>query len=70
MGEYKFNVKMTCGGCSKAVERALSRVEGITYTVSLEEQQVVVKGGVPYDEVLGKIQKTGKEVLSGEVVQA
>lgn len=47
------------------VVKRTSMHAGITYTVSLEEQQVVVKGGVPYDEVLGKIQKTGKEVGCG-----
>jgi len=70
MGEYKFDVKMTCGGCSGAVERALSKVQGITYDVNLEKQTVVVKGDVPYDVVHEKIKKTGKEVRSGEVVQA
>ncbi|KAG9318882.1 copper chaperone taha [Chiua virens] len=68
MGEYEFDVKMTCGGCSKAVERALSKVDGITYDVNLENQKVVVTGDVAYDDVLEKIKKTGKEVLSGRVV--
>jgi len=40
---------------------------GIEYTVNLEEQQVVVKGGVPYDVVLEKIKKTGKEVSCGRL---
>lgn len=35
---------------------------GITYDVSLEKQTVVVKGDVPYEDVLEKIKKTGKEV--------
>ncbi|KAF9218423.1 hypothetical protein BS17DRAFT_720923 [Gyrodon lividus] len=60
---------MTCGGCSGAVERALSKVEGITYEVSLENQEVkVITESVSYDTVLEKIKKTGKEVgaiLSG-----
>jgi copper chaperone len=25
---YKFDIKMTCGGCSGAVERVLKRLEG------------------------------------------
>jgi copper chaperone len=25
---YKFNIKMTCGGCSGAVERVLKRLDG------------------------------------------
>lgn len=66
--QYKFNVKMTCGGCSNAVNRALSKVEGISYEVSLEKQEVIVKGNIEYDVVLEKIKKTGKEVISGEVL--
>jgi hypothetical protein len=27
--QYKFNVTMTCGGCSGAVERVLKRLEGL-----------------------------------------
>ncbi|TNY19715.1 copper chaperone taha [Rhodotorula diobovata] len=68
---YKFNVKMTCGGCSSAVERVLKKTEGVSsYDVSLDTQQVVVKTTVPYDDILAKIKKTGKEVISGEVVVA
>jgi copper chaperone len=26
--QYKFNVTMTCGGCSGAVERVLKKLEG------------------------------------------
>lgn len=33
-----------------------------SYDVSLETQQVIVKGSAPYDLVLEKIKKTGKEV--------
>ena len=28
--KYKFNVTMTCGGCSGAVERVLKKTEGTT----------------------------------------
>ncbi len=28
---YKFNVKMTCSGCSGAVERVLKKMEGMCY---------------------------------------
>ncbi|EPT06174.1 hypothetical protein FOMPIDRAFT_1109992 [Fomitopsis schrenkii] len=64
---YKFDVKMTCGGCSGAVERALKKAtaDGLgvdSYDVSLEKQEVVVKGSIPYDTLLEKIKKTGKEV--------
>jgi copper chaperone len=33
-----------------------------SYDVSLEKQEVLVIGTVPYDDVLAVIQKTGKEV--------
>ncbi len=33
-----------------------------SYDVSLEKQEVLVVGTVPYDDVLAVIQKTGKEV--------
>ncbi|KAF8576394.1 heavy metal transport/detoxification protein [Ramaria rubella] len=60
---YRFEVKMTCSGCTGAVERVLSKLEGITsFQVSLEEQLVIVNGSVPYDKVYEKIKKTGKEV--------
>ncbi|PCH38053.1 copper ion chaperone, partial [Wolfiporia cocos MD-104 SS10] len=68
---YKFDVKMTCAGCSGAVERALKKaeVDGVTsYDVSLEKQEVIVKGTIPYDTLLEKIKKTGKEVRSGETI--
>lgn len=35
-----------------------------SYDISLEKQEVIVKGTVPYDTVLEKIKKTGKEVGS------
>jgi len=70
---YKFDVKMTCGGCSGAVTRALKKAQdngaGISsYDVILDKQEVIVKGTAPYDDVLGLISKTGKEVRSGGVV--
>ena len=33
-----------------------------SYDVSLEKQEVIVKGSIPYDTLLEKIKKTGKEV--------
>lgn len=32
------------------------------FTVNLETQEVLVKGTLPYDDVLARIKKTGKEV--------
>ncbi|SYW75723.1 related to ATX1 - antioxidant protein and metal homeostasis factor [Ustilago bromivora] len=58
--EYKFEVVMTCSGCSGAVSKVLSKLD--------ENQTVVVKGSAPYQTVLEKIKKTGKEVKHAEVV--
>ncbi|KAK0524677.1 Cytosolic copper metallochaperone, partial [Tilletia horrida] len=60
--EYKFNVAMSCSGCSGAVDRVLKKLEGVTsYDISLDTQTVVVKGTAPFETVLEKIKKTGKE---------
>lgn len=40
-----------------------------SYDVSLESQSVVVRGSAPFDTVLEKIKKTGKEVKSSQVVR-
>ncbi|VDB82988.1 unnamed protein product [Peniophora sp. CBMAI 1063] len=71
--QYKFDVKMTCGGCSGAVTRVLERAKtngnGVSsYDVSLEKQEVLVTGEIPYDDLLAMIKKTGKEVRSGETL--
>ncbi|KAF8609845.1 copper chaperone taha [Ceratobasidium sp. AG-I] len=66
---YKFNVAMSCSGCSGAVTRVLQKAQGVSsFDVNLETQEVLVKGTIPYDDVLAKIKKTGKEVKSGEVI--
>ncbi|EPS31863.1 Metal homeostasis factor ATX1 [Penicillium oxalicum] len=67
--QYKFNVAMSCGGCSGAIERVLKRLEGVkSFDVSLESQtaNVVTEPTVSYDTVLATIKKTGKTVNSGE----
>ncbi|CAK7270866.1 Cytosolic copper metallochaperone [Sporothrix epigloea] len=66
---YKFNVSMSCGGCSGAVDRVLKRLEGVkSYDVSLESQTatVVAEPTLSYETVLRTIAKTGKKVNSGE----
>ena len=70
---YHFNVKMTCGGCSGAIDRVLKKLQAsneslASYKVSLEDQtaDVMCGDGLPFDEVLGKIKKTGKTVLGAE----
>ncbi|KAI0797926.1 copper chaperone taha [Abortiporus biennis] len=68
--KYKFEVKMTCSGCSGAVERVLKKTEGVdSYDISLEKQEVLVNGSIPYDDLLAKIQKTGKQVISGTTLE-
>ncbi|KAG0043316.1 Cytosolic copper metallochaperone [Gryganskiella cystojenkinii] len=67
MPEYKFDVTMTCSGCSGAVTRALTkRVEKgeiDKFDVSLDTQKVVVESNsLSQDEVLEIIKKTGKAV--------
>ncbi|KAI1139598.1 hypothetical protein F5Y05DRAFT_379522 [Hypoxylon sp. FL0543] len=67
---YKFNVSMSCGGCSGAVNRVLGKLEGVSsYDVSLDKQEAVVvaKPGLDYETVLKTIKKTGKKVNSGSV---
>jgi len=66
---YKFNVKMTCGGCSGAVERVLKKLDGVkSYNVSLDTQtaDVTAEEKLAYETVLEKIKKTGKQINSGE----
>lgn len=64
---YQFNVKMPCSGCSNAIQRVLNKMEPeVSKTeISLEKQSVDVYTTLPYDTILEKIKKTGKEVLSG-----
>ncbi|KAI9854098.1 MAG: Cytosolic copper metallochaperone [Vezdaea acicularis] len=67
--QYKFNVTMSCGGCSGAVERVLKKLDGVkSYTVSLEDQTATIdaEDSLTYATVLEKIKKTGKAVTSGE----
>ena len=65
---YQFNVVMTCSGCSGAVNKVLTKLEpGVSkIDISLEKQLVDVYTTLPYDFILEKIKKTGKEVKSGK----
>ncbi|WAQ88662.1 hypothetical protein PtA15_10A81 [Puccinia triticina] len=67
--QYKFNVAMSCSGCSGAVERALKKQEGVSkIDISLETQTVLVHAHPPatFDIVREKIAKTGKTINSSE----
>jgi copper chaperone len=57
---------MACGGCSGAVERVLSKLEGVeSFEVSLEGQTAVVRtkagSGLTPEAVLEAVSKTGKK---------
>jgi len=69
MVETVFDVGMTCGGCSSAVERILGKVEGVTKVdANVETKKVVVTHteAVSADEMLAKLMKwsqaSGKSV--------
>jgi copper chaperone len=63
---YEFNITMSCGGCSGAIDRVLKKLDGVdSYEVSLENQSAKVVTALPYETVLEKIAKTGKKVNSG-----
>jgi len=65
---YKFNVSMSCGGCSGAVDRVLKKLAGVkSYSVSLDDQTatVIAEPSLEYETVLKTIAKTGKRVNSG-----
>eukprot|EP00127_Corallochytrium_limacisporum_P000952 Clim_evm36s33 gene=Clim_evmTU36s33 len=69
MPTYKYNVAMTCGGCSGAVERILKRLDGVdSYDIDLEGKTVkVTSSTLNKDEIMEKIAKTGKETsFAGE----
>lgn len=48
-------------GCSGAVHRVLSKMEGVTsFDIDLKSQKVIVKGTVDPQKVLDTVSKTGK----------
>ncbi|ORX62498.1 hypothetical protein K493DRAFT_250330, partial [Basidiobolus meristosporus CBS 931.73] len=60
---YKFQVGMTCSGCTGAVNRVLTKLNGVTKVeISLEQQLVVVEGTASQEEIMNIITKTGKTV--------
>ncbi|EGG23620.1 copper transport protein [Cavenderia fasciculata] len=63
MTTYKFNVDMTCGGCSKAVTAILSKLEGVSDINADLTTKVVTCNSTKFnaDELLVSIQKTGKK---------
>ncbi|WVQ79416.1 hypothetical protein IAT38_001513 [Cryptococcus sp. DSM 104549] len=69
---YQYNVKMTCTGCSGAVNRVLGKniVAPNAYHISLPQQLVLVWGPSlpPFETVTEKIAKTGKVINEKGVV--
>ncbi|KAJ7582670.1 copper chaperone taha [Mycena floridula] len=67
---YKLDVKMTCTGCSGAIDRVLKKAkeagEVTEYSVNLDTQAVIVKGPISLEDLQVKIGKTGKEIRSAE----
>ncbi|KAL2891291.1 copper chaperone [Ceratocystis lukuohia] len=65
---YEFDVAMSCGGCSGAINRVLTKLEGVkSHDVSLEKQTatVVAEPTLSYETVLATISKTGKKIKAG-----
>jgi len=68
---YRYKVQMTCGGCSGAVTKALTKAstDGVgidQFKVDLPSQIVVVAGPVSQSDLTAKISKTGKKILEEE----
>jgi len=62
MPKHEFEVEMTCGGCSGAVERVLKKKAGVdSFEISLEKQRVWVDSDLSSDDLLATISKTGKK---------
>ncbi|KAJ3339973.1 Cytosolic copper metallochaperone [Gonapodya sp. JEL0774] len=60
---YSFKVGMSCNGCVNAVNKALTRTEGVSKVdISLEKQLVNVTASIPKEAVFDAIKKTGKPV--------
>ncbi|KAG9491166.1 copper transport protein ATOX1 isoform X2 [Eleutherodactylus coqui] len=62
MSKEEFFVDMTCEGCSGAVNRVLSRLEGVQYEIDLPNKKVVIQSeNHTADQLLETLKKTGKE---------
>ncbi|CAL1386899.1 unnamed protein product [Linum trigynum] len=64
-------VVMSCEGCSGAVKRVLTKMEGVeSFDIDMKEQKVTVKGNVQPDAVLQTVSKTGKKTSFWEAAEA
>ncbi|KAM4748781.1 LOW QUALITY PROTEIN: copper transport protein ATOX1 [Rhinophrynus dorsalis] len=57
----EFFVDMTCGGCSNAVSRVLTKLGGVKFDIDLEKKTVTTDSEHPVDLLLETLKKTGKE---------
>ncbi|KAF7103536.1 hypothetical protein CFC21_104521 [Triticum aestivum] len=58
---------MSCGGCSGAVKRVLTKMEGVeSFDIDMEQQKVTVKGNVKPEDVFQTVSKTGKKTAFWE----
>ncbi|KAF9163981.1 Cytosolic copper metallochaperone [Actinomortierella ambigua] len=66
--QYKYDVTMSCGGCSGAITHVLNKLDGVdSYDVSLENRSVTVDSAtLSEQEILVAIQKTGKPAKVAE----
>ncbi|KAJ5470549.1 hypothetical protein N7530_007906 [Penicillium desertorum] len=68
--QYKFHVQMGCGGCSRAIKKAVEALTGEDENSSIcrKEQTVfvVAEPSLSYEAVLEAIKAKGKDVRSGE----
>lgn len=63
MNVYRFHVDMPCQGCSSAVQRVLSKLEGVAdIKIDLPSQIVEVMTNLECMSILKAIEKTGKTV--------
>ena len=59
----KYKVNMHCHHCEKAVDSALSELDGIVnYMVNLEDKSIVVKGDIEEAKLMSKIKELGYEI--------
>ncbi|CAN1298101.1 Copper transport protein CCH [Linum perenne] len=63
----ELKVAMSCGGCSGAVNRVLSKMEGVeSFEINMKEQKVTVIGNVEREAVFQTVSKTGKKTAFWE----
>uniref|UniRef100_G3TJU0 Copper transport protein ATOX1 n=1 Tax=Loxodonta africana TaxID=9785 RepID=G3TJU0_LOXAF len=61
--KHEFSVDMTCEGCSNAVSRVLSKLEGVQFDVDLPNKKVCINSSEhSVDTLLETLKKTGKAV--------